>query len=1016
VSNIIDYSIFQAARPLVITKSNTNDHHRLGTQSGFTSNNVSTTDLETIRTSVDQEILGVKPQDRLQMDGVSTSVGERNPISINDREPSSLVNTVTEPEILQSSSRTELHNTNKMPQSNNKDIHERPSTPPNSTTVRPSTLVTPPTPTQVSPQQSLANLRGKGTPSIEKVVEDRDSTPKANPEQTKSNNPPSITGTPPLGFLSSVFSAAQTAASSLGNTFQSNHSKTSLATADKSNNSNTHKRSVSHPQGRSMPFGQLESSDVSRVRTDSDVTGPSPMTSSFDQAEAARTNMPNRIVASRRFDELSSSRVINGVNPVTSDKSAVDAIINSEITRPASVSSSHRSLNVDPSPARVLSAFLDHNNEVKRSSSIRSRLSDRKKGRKRGSSTGTANTLGNATTPSLGSAIGPRTTGYAVASSKRNKDFHLLFRSVPEDDYLIEDYSAALQRDILLHGRFYVSEGHVCFASNLLGWVTNLVISFDEIVAIEKKNTAIVFPNALVIQTLHSRNVFASFVTRDSTFDLLYGIWRTTHANLKLTAHGVTLDDTVVSAKSDKRDSTGSTSDSDGDSDDVYDEDADHDEDINSVTEGGGTVSAVGSDPGDFVPTSSRHASAVTTGTVPQPAKSNIHAPDFDPSSPVSVVRLGERPGPLTHEATECTDAASHYERQLIDTTINAPLGKIYTLIFGPQSSTFMRKFLIDDQKSREVVYEDSKTGLDEVNKTFTFSYIKPLNAPVGPRQTRCLVTSQLLSFDLNQSVSVDVSCQTPDVPSGNIFVTKTRYCLMWGPNNSTRFLASCAIEWSGKSWLKGPIEKGANDGQSQYMKDLVASLNLAVATRSASKMTIRNRKGKTSRKEDENPTDQAANRVATSLQVQEENWGLFDPLRPSLGPLISFLRPFFTPQIVISVLFVLLVQSWFFNLTPRGSKAALKVNKQATERTAAYDVMWAREEADLWDWLEERVGVDPADGIGVKPSMVKKSTKKTIEDERWKEKEISHAIKSTEEKLQALKEKIGEKKVSIKK
>ncbi|RJE16664.1 GRAM domain protein, partial [Aspergillus sclerotialis] len=62
----------------------------------------------------------------------------------------------------------------------------------------------------------------------------------------------------------------------------------------------------------------------------------------------------------------------------------------------------------------------------------------------------------------------PRLTGFAVASKKRNRDFHQLFRSVPEDDYLIEDYSCALQREIILAGRIYVSEGHICFSSNIL--------------------------------------------------------------------------------------------------------------------------------------------------------------------------------------------------------------------------------------------------------------------------------------------------------------------------------------------------------------------------------------------------------------------------------------------------------------------------------------------------------------------------------------------------------------------
>lgn len=32
----------------------------------------------------------------------------------------------------------------------------------------------------------------------------------------------------------------------------------------------------------------------------------------------------------------------------------------------------------------------------------------------------------------------PQVTGFAVASSRRNADFHELFRSIPEGDYLIE--------------------------------------------------------------------------------------------------------------------------------------------------------------------------------------------------------------------------------------------------------------------------------------------------------------------------------------------------------------------------------------------------------------------------------------------------------------------------------------------------------------------------------------------------------------------------------------------------
>ena len=119
--------------------------------------------------------------------------------------------------------------------------------------------------------------------------------------------------------------------------------------------------------------------------------------------------------------------------------------------------------------------------------------------------------------------------GFTVAPKQRNRNFHQQFRSVPEDDFLIEDYSCALQKEILVAGRIYISEGHICFSSNILGWVTTLVISFEEVVSIERESTAMVFPNAIAIQTLHARHTFRSLLYREQTYDLLIGIWRVSH-------------------------------------------------------------------------------------------------------------------------------------------------------------------------------------------------------------------------------------------------------------------------------------------------------------------------------------------------------------------------------------------------------------------------------------------------------------------------------------------------------
>ncbi|KAJ1916079.1 hypothetical protein H4219_003980 [Mycoemilia scoparia] len=109
---------------------------------------------------------------------------------------------------------------------------------------------------------------------------------------------------------------------------------------------------------------------------------------------------------------------------------------------------------------------------------------------------------------------------------KRNADFHMLFRELPINELLIDDYGCALQRDILVQGRLYLTDNHVCFYSNIFGWVTNLIIALDEIVTIEKRMTALIIPNAIEISTLHAKHFFGSFIYRDSAYGQLTDLWR----------------------------------------------------------------------------------------------------------------------------------------------------------------------------------------------------------------------------------------------------------------------------------------------------------------------------------------------------------------------------------------------------------------------------------------------------------------------------------------------------------
>ena len=133
-------------------------------------------------------------------------------------------------------------------------------------------------------------------------------------------------------------------------------------------------------------------------------------------------------------------------------------------------------------------------------------------------------------------------TGFAVATMKRNQDFHDLFPTIPTDDYLIDgvsfaccssngfnnflDYGCALQRDILIQGRLYISENHLCFYANIFGWVTTLVIPFYNVKSVDKKMTAFVIPNAIGVTESSNKHTFASFLARDTAYDVIYNIWK----------------------------------------------------------------------------------------------------------------------------------------------------------------------------------------------------------------------------------------------------------------------------------------------------------------------------------------------------------------------------------------------------------------------------------------------------------------------------------------------------------
>ncbi|KAG5519101.1 hypothetical protein PMAC_002188 [Pneumocystis sp. 'macacae'] len=384
-------------------------------------------------------------------------------------------------------------------------------------------------------------------------------------------------------------------------------------------------------------------------------------------------------------------------------------------------------------------------------------------------------------------------TGITIANNKRNKEFHTLFKGIPEDDYLIDDYASALQKDILLHGRMYISETYICFNSNIFGWITNLVISFLEVVSIDKKCTAVVFPNAIQITTLHAKYIFSSFISRDATYDLLINIWRLTNPSTR--THGAEINIT------------------DDQSSENYEKNSMTNELDNKTFE----IKDVQSNRKDNINRNIIEKTSDTCENFSKKKKNSLI--NINPNIEFSESK---------HQPTECSCLLrnEHYERQICDETIKGPLPIITNLCFG-EEPTFMINFLENIQKVSEIKlseWEKDNSG----KKVRHISYLKPLYSHVGPKQTYCKIVETIEHKD-NNYMTISSMTKTPDVPSGNSFIIKTKYCMMWAKDNYTRIIATCTTDWTKSSWLKSPIEKNINEGQISYIKDLIDAITNAL-------------------------------------------------------------------------------------------------------------------------------------------------------------------------------------------
>lgn len=173
-------------------------------------------------------------------------------------------------------------------------------------------------------------------------------------------------------------------------------------------------------------------------------------------------------------------------------------------------------------------------------------------------------------------------------------------------------------------------------------------------------------------------------------------------------------------------------------------------------------------------------------------------------------------------------------------------------------------------------------------------------------------------------------------------------------------------------------------------------------------------KKGKRKGKKEISDAEVTSAATPVIAEPKPVSWGPLEPLHQILDIVGSMLRPFITSQVVIAVLFALLLYSWITG-GPRARSGVGMPGFNSPQRLAAYEEMWRRDESELWDWLEDRVGLDHLYAPSLRKDQRDRQRTvgmaKKLDGERMSERQMDDAIRVTEERLGALKEAVAKKK-----
>nr|XP_020456081.1 GRAM domain-containing protein 1B isoform X11 [Monopterus albus] len=448
---------------------------------------------------------------------------------------------------------------------------------------------------------------------------------------------------------------------------------------------------------------------------------------------------------------------------------------------------------------------------------------------------------------------------------QRNEDFRKLFKQLPDTERLIVDYSCALQRDILLQGRLYLSENWICFYSNIFRWETLLTVRLiKDICSMKKEKTARLIPNAIQVCTDTEKHFFTSFGARDRTYMMMFRLWQNALLDKPLCPKelwhfvhqcygnelGLTSDDEDYVPPDDDFNTMGFSEEIPNEENEINNDNLSKST-AEAKSEGSPPLLHKKVIPNNTIPTSGNHDTPITfdlpaeefadclpdsqllaVPLVVEEKNSDTSGPGGPVPSPSLDLNDNEDIPTELSDSSETHDEgevqAFHEDlngRQHINEVYKFSVDKLYDILFT--ESQFMSDFM-EQRRFTDVVYRPWKKE-EAGNQTREIMYTISLSNPLAPKTATVTETQTLYKASQeSECYIIDAEVITHDVPYHDYFYTLNRYMLTRVAKNQCRLRVSTELRYRKQPWglVKGFIEKNFWSGLEENFR-LLETLHL---------------------------------------------------------------------------------------------------------------------------------------------------------------------------------------------